>query len=42
LPNGDTTGGMGFLNNSLFRCADGSIIDMNTKKIIHDPNLLYK
>ena len=42
LPNGDTTCGMGFLNNSLFRCADGSIINMNTKKIIHDPNSLYK
>lgn len=42
LPNGDTTGGMGFLNNSLFRCADGSIINTNTKKIIHDPNSPYK
>lgn len=38
LPDGDTTGRMGFLNDSLFRCADGSVINMHTKKIVYDPN----
>lgn len=42
LPDGDITGGMGFLNDSLFRCPDGSVINTHTKKIVYDPNSKFK
>lgn len=43
LPDGDTTGGMGFIGNtSLFRLGDSSIIDLKTCKIVYDPNEKFK
>lgn len=35
--------GTGFIqNSSYFRCSDGVIIDLNTHKIVHDPNVKFK
>lgn len=41
VPLGNRNVGNGFLNKNLFRCADGTVLDLQNHRVI-DPNLKYK